>query len=114
MHHGQREARRHGSINGIPAGLQNLHSGVRSQMMHADHHAMLGADWLFAQIIDSAGRRLLRLSAEAAECKRECQKKSAIGKGSNAHRIGFMIAPAQAISTISLAILTSSVRVLAT
>ena len=59
MHHRQRKPCRHGSIDGVPARLENLHSGIGGQVMHAYHHAMLCADRRLAAIVNGLGGCLL-------------------------------------------------------
>ena len=41
MNDGQREPCSHGRIYGIAAGLKNLNSDLRGQLMNGDHHGML-------------------------------------------------------------------------
>ena len=52
MHHGQRESRGHGGINGVAALPQNCHSGIRGQMVNAHHHSVLRAHRLLGQVRD--------------------------------------------------------------
>jgi hypothetical protein len=46
MNHGQSKAGSHSGIHGVSASMQNLHAGIGSKMMHADHHPMRGANRL--------------------------------------------------------------------
>ena len=45
MHHRQRKPDRHCGIHGVAARLHHLHSRVRRQLVHADHHGVLGVNW---------------------------------------------------------------------
>lgn len=43
MHNRQRESDSDGRIHGIAAGLENIHSHLRGQRVHGDHHRVLRA-----------------------------------------------------------------------
>ena len=42
QHHGQREAHRHGGVNGIAPGLQDVDTHLAGQRLFTGHHAMTG------------------------------------------------------------------------
>jgi hypothetical protein len=67
MHDRQREAGSHGSIDSVSAGLKDMHSGVRGQVMHTHHHPMLGADRLLVTVVEAARSWLLSHDASRAQ-----------------------------------------------
>ena len=84
---------RNRGIHSIPAGLEDLDSGVRSQVMHTDHHPMLSQNRLLIVIIQDRGRSLLckqARSQQAGSSKTKSGKK-ALNRDKSNHRIGSII-----------------------
>jgi hypothetical protein len=66
MHYGKREARRDSRIHSIATFFQHFDTRIRGQMMDADDHRMLRADWSFIACRKAGIHSLLCRQMEAS------------------------------------------------
>jgi hypothetical protein len=81
MHDSESKAGGHGGVDGVAAGAQDFNAGVGGQMMHADHHAVLGADRLLVKIRDHVLRALLGDSGKRKKRKCGASEDGQMGSG---------------------------------
>jgi hypothetical protein len=60
MYDGKRESGGYGCVDGVASFAQDLNACIGGKVMHADDHAVLRANRLFAAIGERVGRAFLR------------------------------------------------------
>ena len=57
MNHRQRESHSDSGVDGIASSLQNFHTNMGRELMHGDHHRMLGTHWVGGRRADRNGEQ---------------------------------------------------------